>query len=277
MLEPHSDARFAVFGLSAYSGNWSGAPVHSHPELELHVIGKRSLLIDYAGQRSRLPAGRINAFWGIRQHSILDDRQHPIRHHVIRIPLAFLWQCELPPDFIRTLLSKGPQDLGTAHRAADATDWMQHMVELLNSPKPLLRRAAEAHIQAFLFEAAAQRDLGRKSRDDEPVSHSLARRLESVVLALSNPSRQRPSIAAAAELAGLHRVTAGKVFRKMTGLSLREFVMSLRVQHATWLLHNTHHSIGEVAERCGFNSVPRFHAAFLKRIGKTPGAFRQAR
>lgn len=277
MSTPYPDEPFAVFGLSAYSGNWSGASGHSHPELELHLVSESPFILEYSGRRTHLSAGRIHAFWGIRRHRTLDDRRRSARHHVIRIPLTLLWQWELPPDFVHTLLSEIPGELGAERWVPDPASWMSRMVELVKSPNPLCQRAVEAHMKAFLFEAASWQKSGSETPTSPPVSHALARRLESVVLALSNPSRHRPSIAAAAERAGLHRVTACKVFRQMTGLSLREFVMSLRVQYAAWLLHHTPHSIGEVAERCGFSTVPRFHAAFLKRIGKTPGAFRQER
>ena len=77
------------------------------------------------------------------------------------------------------------------------------------------------------------------------------------------------------EAVGLHPDYANSIFKKAFGCTLSEYISEERIAHAQRKLLSTNMSITEVAFDCGFNSVSRFNAAFLKMNGCTPREYRK--
>ena len=60
----------------------------------------------------------------------------------------------------------------------------------------------------------------------------------------------------------------------LTGLSMKQYTMEVRLQKARHLLENkTFQTIAEVAYDCGFNSANYFSKVFKKRYVKLPGEY----
>jgi transcriptional regulator GlxA family with amidase domain len=78
-------------------------------------------------------------------------------------------------------------------------------------------------------------------------------------------------IAASAEM---HHSSAMRLFRQVSGMSIHEFMTSLRVEHAKHLLQTTDLTMEGIASHSGFGSPPRLYAAFTKYSKQTPGNYR---
>lgn len=59
-------------------------------------------------------------------------------------------------------------------------------------------------------------------------------------------------------------------FKRVTGLSLREYLNRTRIARADQMLFNGDSSISEIATLCGYNSVSYFISVYKKQIGKPP-------
>lgn len=66
-----------------------------------------------------------------------------------------------------------------------------------------------------------------------------------------------------------------RAFKNELGCSPVEFINEERLQLAARLLNNINREIGEVALRCGFNSLSYFTRRFKRRFGLTPSAYQQ--
>ena len=64
------------------------------------------------------------------------------------------------------------------------------------------------------------------------------------------------------------------LFKEITGVNFKQYLMDTRINHAMKLLQNSNHTIAFIADECGFNSVNNFCKAFKKNIGLSPGMFR---
>ena len=64
-------------------------------------------------------------------------------------------------------------------------------------------------------------------------------------------------------------------FKKYTGLSPIQYHLSLRVQHAVYLLNNTDLSIKEISFNLGFCSIFYFSKVFKEKTKQNPSSFRQ--
>ena len=78
-----------------------------------------------------------------------------------------------------------------------------------------------------------------------------------------------------AERAGMSERTFSRVFHKETGATPAAFVEMARIDRAKALLETSDWPLARVGERAGFTSLDALHRAFQKRVGATPGDYRQ--
>jgi transcriptional regulator GlxA family with amidase domain len=83
------------------------------------------------------------------------------------------------------------------------------------------------------------------------------------------------SVPELAARAAMSERTFSRVFQKETGVGPATFVEMARVNRAKALLETSDWPLARVAERAGFGSVEGLHRAFNKRVGATPGEYRQ--
>src|SRR5262245_13810349 len=73
-----------------------------------------------------------------------------------------------------------------------------------------------------------------------------------------------------AKQVGLSPSRLKDLFRRSTGISIRDYSMDLRLQRARDLLQTTHLSIKEIRVRAGIPNGPNFVREFRKRFKTTP-------
>lgn len=67
----------------------------------------------------------------------------------------------------------------------------------------------------------------------------------------------------------------GRLFKKVTGQTLIEYLSEKRLLRAAELLEEEHYSVSQLAEKSGFENDEHFMRAFKKRFGMTVGQFRR--
>jgi AraC-like DNA-binding protein len=65
-----------------------------------------------------------------------------------------------------------------------------------------------------------------------------------------------------------------RVFKKLTGFQVTEYLLAKRILQAKKLLTQDGSSVSLIAEQCGFQSLSHFHRMFRRHIGLTPGQYR---
>ncbi|HYD11474.1 MAG TPA: helix-turn-helix domain-containing protein [Allosphingosinicella sp.] len=100
-------------------------------------------------------------------------------------------------------------------------------------------------------------------------------RLRQLITDINADPRGDLSVPELASRAAMSERTFSRVFQKETGVSPAVFVEIARVNRAKALLETSDWTLGRVAERAGFGGVEGLHRAFNKRVGVTPGEFRQ--
>ncbi|MFC6333213.1 helix-turn-helix domain-containing protein [Paenibacillus septentrionalis] len=73
-----------------------------------------------------------------------------------------------------------------------------------------------------------------------------------------------------ADMANLHAVYLGKLFKDNTGFTIKAYLNRVRVNHAEQLLAGGKSSVSEVAEQCGFRDIFYFSKVFKKTKGYAP-------
>ena len=83
------------------------------------------------------------------------------------------------------------------------------------------------------------------------------------------------SVEAVASHVGIDRTTLYRVFQNNSQSTVKEFIISVRLEKAKLFLKNTSHSIEEVAGFSGFSDFSYFSQTFRHREGCTPSQYRR--
>lgn len=78
-----------------------------------------------------------------------------------------------------------------------------------------------------------------------------------------------------ARAAGLNKYYFTRLFRKETGFTPWEYLLSVRMRRAMFLLSRNLGSVEQISVECGFSSASYFVRAFKKETGMTPNRFRK--
>jgi transcriptional regulator GlxA family with amidase domain len=102
-----------------------------------------------------------------------------------------------------------------------------------------------------------------------------AAQLEAICEAIAADPSEPVTLAASARVAGMSRTAFSVAFKQHTGMTLIDYVLATRIQHAQRDLESTDHPVSAVAGRVGFRNLGHFHATFRKLCGMTPRQYRR--
>ncbi len=83
------------------------------------------------------------------------------------------------------------------------------------------------------------------------------------------------AVAALAQRAHMSERHFARAFKDETGLTPAAYVERLRVERARLLLETTPAPVASIATGCGFGTVETLRRAFARRVGVSPGAYRE--
>ncbi|MBO9605400.1 MAG: helix-turn-helix domain-containing protein [Paenibacillaceae bacterium] len=69
----------------------------------------------------------------------------------------------------------------------------------------------------------------------------------------------------------------GRIFKEMTGTTLNEYLIGIRIREACALLDRSDASVEDICLRVGYTNVSYFNKLFKARTGQTPGHYRRNR
>jgi AraC family transcriptional regulator len=78
-----------------------------------------------------------------------------------------------------------------------------------------------------------------------------------------------------ARAVGVHPVHLSREFARHYGVTMTQYLRTLRLARASELLLTTDHSISRIALSTGFFDHAHFTRVFSQRVGETPSAFRR--
>jgi len=76
-------------------------------------------------------------------------------------------------------------------------------------------------------------------------------------------------------LCNLDKNHLGKIFKNVMGATFRDYLIAYRINKASELMRNTHHTIGEISAMVGYTNMFNFSRAFKALIGESPRKWRE--
>lgn len=150
------------------------------------------------------------------------------------------------------------------------TDMMLQYFETAHGPG-----LAEAARRAVFLKPARSEGLMRALGADAAAG-APDPRLQRCLQILDQSIDAPPSIPGLCAAAGVPERTLARLTRAAFGCSPAALAMRIRLHHAAVLLRHSPRSIQAVSADCGFAGAAHFSAAFSRRYGQTPTAFRNA-
>ena len=99
--------------------------------------------------------------------------------------------------------------------------------------------------------------------------------LRKVLTYLSRHYLEPLTLAECARALGFNPSYLSAMFSQRTGSSFHQYLISLRLKQAEWLLTSGELPISEISAESGFSSDKTFYRTFREHYGKTPGEYRK--
>lgn len=132
-------------------------------------------------------------------------------------------------------------------------------------------------LMAILYELAEEGNYRRLSSSSfaslKPTVDS--RRVQKVQDYINLRYKEDIRLSDLAALVGMTPTAFSRFFKLRTGRSISEYVIDIRLGHATRQLVDSTTSVAEICYECGFNNVSNFNRIFKKKKGTSPKMFRE--
>ncbi len=110
----------------------------------------------------------------------------------------------------------------------------------------------------------------------EPIENAgVPRNLQAAIEQIRRPEYIGDGVEKLAELAGYSRMHLGRLIKRHYGKTPVALLHDIRMSLAAEYLEKTSFTVEKIAENIGLSSLSQFHAAFKKRYGCTPYAYRR--
>ena len=187
--------------------------------------------------------------------------------------------CSFEQSYAETLL--GPlQDLSVLQvqkaldmRSSLISGMMLRLMQEATYPGAVSESIADAFGQAILVECAHW-----LSSIEAPASSGqlTAREFETIERYLAGLSGQSATVADLAKVCGLSERYFAKLFRAQTGLSVSQYIKTVKITKAKMLLLETNLPLKTIAFQLGYSNAANFSSFFRSATGMSPGQFRDS-
>lgn len=273
----HVTVRFETFGLNAklLDPPKPMGRVHHHHEIEINYLIRGGVTYLYRWVRRRLPVQRLTVFWGSVPHSVIEVEPGSLMAW-ITIPLPWVHQWRLPREFIHSLIEgewwSDVREENTLERYP-ILPWVSELATTKSGPHTALSLELEACLMRIAAETPA---CGRTCPSATAIVQPAAwARVESMARYIATNFATEIDVTDVASSVGLHPKYAMTLFRRLTGATVKEFLLQHRITHAQRLLLVSDDKILEVAMASGFQSLSAFYSCFTQQVHETPSHFRQ--
>lgn len=248
---------------------------HRHAEVEVNFIVRGRLSYWLGGGLVTLDRGSLSAFWAAYPHRVVADTTE-LEFYWLTIPLPQFLSWGFPRPLVDALMSGAlvHQD-HVSSIPAEQLLWENWAVaskrpRLSGFEIDVLRWEVRARLGRFTLQATPPASQSASRR-----SEGLSRGVQKMARFIGEHFREPIRVADIAAHAGLNPNYATEAFRKVFGLSLKEYLNRQRIAEAQRLLLSGDATVLQIAYQCGFASPSRFHEWFNRLCGTTPERYRR--
>ncbi|NEU32264.1 AraC family transcriptional regulator [bacterium LRH843] len=253
-------------------------PFHFHEWYEMVYVysGQGTFLIDQSIQS--MEKGNVFIIPANTIHQSIPDKVNPVTSTVLFFCHSFV-QTRLLGDsfdflhlFEHCIRQKKYKYTLQPSQQEEVERYLQEMDNEIQQVHLGYRHASQIHLQTMLLYLS--REL---TSYDVQVIHDYTGPgwMNDVLSYIEDHFMEGVSLEALSTHGNVSTAHLSRVFKKMTGMNISEYIATKKVLKAKELLLQTEKKVTEIASICGFESMPYFHRTFKKYSGVTPSAYRK--
>ena len=253
------------------------AEYHWHQQIEVNVIYKGSVEYAFNNANIQIKAGEMVLFWAVTPHRISNVSEDALMG-IINIPLNVFLGWALPQKFIQQVMHGGVIESSTEGIVSfsEGSRWLSYYHENDESRNGIvqeevflmLRRLCTYDYQVEMFSFLRDVTLHH-------ANHTGYKNVQLMLDYIANNHNQDIKVEDIAAYVKLHPKYAMSLFKNMLSVSIKQYLIIMRINHAKVLLSNTRNPIKNIATNSGFKHPSSFFAAFKNNTGITPQEFRE--
>ncbi len=270
---------FGRFGIRQFEPKVMDEP-HWHGHIEFNLCLGAEMVYSVDGETITVPANRLCLFWAGVPHQLSAIRKKGNRTPLltnIYLPvdsfLAMPHIAKLQVALLSGAMALVPEPICPVEKVSGwyrdyrAGDFERSEVVRMEM-NALLRRA-------LLDDLEWLRGPLEKVGDERTLSSIHMRHVIEMLRFVLEHLAEPMTNAQITSVTGLHENYALTLFTRTMHMSLKKFVIRLRLLRARSLLTESSVAISTIAERCGFNSISQFYQHFKAAYGLPPNAVRE--
>jgi AraC-like DNA-binding protein len=254
-------------------------PIHRHDDIELnfvkHCKNARRVVgdsIEEVGDYDLvLVGGGLAHCW--EQYECKSDE---ITEITIQFPLGLFSDDLLKKNQLKSIKEMlGKAKVGIAFGLSAIMEVYSKLTRLEESQPGFIQLL---HFFEVLYELSVTSDyhlLSSSSFADARLS-SDSRRIRKVEEFIHDNYQKQINFTKVADMVGMAPTAFSRFFKLRTGRTLSDYLIGIRLGHASRLLVDTTMTMAEICYQCGFNNISNFNRIFKKRKGCSPKEFRES-
>lgn len=266
----HSDFKLIVSSKASSTLDTYGM-FHQAIEIKYFYEGSTSLLVN--DDIIIAQAGDIVIVNPYEIHSTIDLKSEQGKYHLFMIGLDFFEDTRLPEFDLRYLLIRKQLRFGHLVRKNER---MQYILKQIVKEVEDTAEYYELVVRGLLLEffALLMRDdvmsVEKKSgiAGDEMIRQYMV--IEPALQKIRDCYQEKLTTIELAKLCNVSRAHFIRIFKKVTNMTVVEYITDYRFKVANLLMMHSESSIAEVAEQCGFNDESYFCRCYKKKFGTSP-------
>ncbi|HTA17382.1 MAG TPA: helix-turn-helix domain-containing protein, partial [bacterium] len=263
------EVKYEANGLSSMKetrpGTFQERP-HSHNEIEILLIERGQGTWQMSGKMVTLKAGSLAVFWAVRPHQLMKSSDNLVLHW-LTMPLTVFVEWRLPENFAKLLLAGGvyvePDKAMFPFDRHSLENWHHDLVDPDRERQRLALLEIEARLRRMALTFHDEKATNSKELPSAGTfNHHYFDKISQIADFVSKNFSQPMPVVDIAKHINMHPASATKLFKKICGMSLMQYITQHRIFHAQRLLMSTDMKIVDVALDSGYQSASRFYAAF---------------
>jgi len=121
--------------------------------------------------------------------------------------------------------------------------------------------------------APDSKTLSKVASDNETLNYN-SRRIEKVFEYMNLHYALPVTLAEVSKVANMPEASFSRFIKNRTGITFIDSLNEIRLGHASRMLIDSHHTIADIAFKCGFTNISNFNRIFKRRKNTTPTEFR---
>lgn len=235
-------------------------PAHVHDPVEIVCPISGTLVMTISGKKYHIMPGDIAVVFPSVPHSY----DH-VTEDVQGLTLIFL--PDTIAEFSRTFRTMVPSVplLSKRDKAPELNVIIRNLIKLSTQESSPLQTGYLHLFLAYLFTCLPL----------QPIEKHVQSNLSYQVLHYISEHFTEPlSLESTAHALGISRIHLSHIFSQQLHINFRQYINTLRIDRACFLLRDPSYSISQIAYLCGYGNPRTFHRAFLTQCGMPPNQFR---